>query len=74
MPAPDPLAAFRAADPPYQQALEELRALEFAREQALRGAHRGGLSQTAIAADTGLSRDEVRRILMRAARVEVKAT
>jgi DNA-directed RNA polymerase specialized sigma24 family protein len=74
MPAPDPLAAFRAADPPYQQALEELRALEFARGQALLQAHRSGLSQAAIAAETRVSRNEVRRMLARAGRTEVEAT
>jgi hypothetical protein len=74
MAAPDPLAAFRAADPPYQQALEELRALVFAREQALLDAHRAGLSQVALAADTGLSREAVRRILARAARANLEAS
>src|SRR4051812_9890494 len=39
----DPLAAFRAADPPYQHALEELRALEDTRDQALLEARLGGL-------------------------------
>jgi DNA-directed RNA polymerase specialized sigma24 family protein len=74
MSVPDPLAAFRAADPPYQQAREELRALEFAREQALLAAHCAGLSQTALAAETGLSRDEVRRLLARAARADMEAS
>jgi hypothetical protein len=74
MPAPDPLVAFRAADPPYQRALEELRALAFARERALFEAHHGGLSQVAIAAETGLTRDEVRRLLARAARAEEEAS
>jgi transcriptional regulator with XRE-family HTH domain len=70
MPASDLLAAFYAADPPHQQALEELRALEFTRDQALLQAHRGGLPQVAIAAETGLSRDEVRRMLARAERAD----
>ena len=66
MSAPDPLAAFRVADPPYQHALEELRALTSARDEALLDACRAGLSQAAIAAETGLGRDEVRRMLHRA--------
>ena len=68
MPAPDPLAAFRAADPPYQHALEELRALEFAREQGLLAAHTAGLSPAELAARTGLAITEVDRLLVRAER------
>ena len=64
----DPLAAFRAADPPYQQALDELRALEYARDHALLTARRAGCSPAAIAAATGLRPAEVRRMLARAQR------
>ena len=45
MSGPDPLAAFRAADPPYQHAREELRALEYARDQALLDARRSGVEE-----------------------------
>jgi hypothetical protein len=70
MSAPDPLAAFRAADPPYQQALAELRALEYARDHALLAARRAGCSPAAIAAEIGLQPAEVRRMLARAQRAE----
>jgi hypothetical protein len=66
----DPLADFRAADPPYQQALAELRALEYTRDSALFTAQRAGHSPAAIAADTGLRLAEVRRMLARAQRAE----
>lgn len=66
MPRLDPLAAFRAADAPYQQALEDLRALEYARDQALLDARRAGLSEADLIASTGMPRSEVRRMLARA--------
>jgi hypothetical protein len=70
MSAQDPLAAFHAADPPYQQALAELRTLEYARDHALLSARRAGCSPAAIAAETGLRPAEVRRMLERAQRAE----
>jgi predicted RNase H-like HicB family nuclease len=62
----DPLAAFRVADPPYQQALTELRAAEHARDAALLEARRSGLGDHHLLAASGLELLELWTALGRA--------
>lgn len=63
---PDPLAAFRAADRPYQQALQELRAAEHARDAALLEARRSGLGDDHLLRATELELLELWTALARA--------
>ena len=62
-----PIRAFLEADAAYREALEEIKALESARDDALLAASRE-MPIPELSAATGLSKDRVLRIVNRASR------